>query len=244
MHDPLLRVFLFFFFKAVSYYLINGSKLNTKIKGTLKFIPWSIKMYFGLDVNVKEKKDLMNSLLAKYSTAAALNLKHFSPFCRAYYFSLKITIGKVASYMYPHLVFIMSCFKPFYKSFWQVKSFRNWAFCWHLVDATRLRKLSRSDDVLPQKYFPFRKIIAHKFSFSPDVFPAILMALGFKSFTVIVTSKLTPQKNCNWMKHFICHYSNMKQLWWNKDIIPWRNAPINFHLYLTGNIKWCIEDYI
>lgn len=33
-------------------------------------------MYFGLDVNVKEKKDLMNSLLAKYSTAAALNLKH------------------------------------------------------------------------------------------------------------------------------------------------------------------------
>lgn len=81
--------FFFFFFKAVSYYLINGSKLNTKIKGTLKFIPWSIKMYFGLDVNVKEKKDLMNSLLAKYSTAAALNLKHFFPFCRAYYFSLK-----------------------------------------------------------------------------------------------------------------------------------------------------------
>lgn len=34
-------------------------------------------MYSGLDVNVREKKDLMNSLLVKHSFAAAWNFKRF-----------------------------------------------------------------------------------------------------------------------------------------------------------------------
>lgn len=34
-------------------------------------------MYSGLNVNVRQKKDLMNSLLVKYSIAAAWNFKWF-----------------------------------------------------------------------------------------------------------------------------------------------------------------------
>lgn len=41
-----------------------------------------------------------------------------------------------------------------------------------------------------KRIFLSRKSQCHKFSFSPDVFPAIIMAAGFKSFAVIVTSKL------------------------------------------------------
>lgn len=46
------------------------------------------------------------------------------------------------------------------------------------------------------------------------------------------------------MRQFICHYSNMKQLWWNKDKIPLRTTPINFHLYLLGNIKQCLAEWV
>lgn len=46
------------------------------------------------------------------------------------------------------------------------------------------------------------------------------------------------------MRQFIGHYSNMKQLWWNKDKIPLRTTPINFHLYLPGNIKQCLAEWV
>lgn len=75
MHDPLLT--LKKKKKAVSYYLINGSKLNTKIKRTLKFIPWSIKMYFGLDVNVREKKRSNELFISKIQHSGCIELKTF-----------------------------------------------------------------------------------------------------------------------------------------------------------------------
>lgn len=62
-------------FKTVSYYLINGSKLNTKIKETLKFIPWSIKMYFRLDVDVSEKKRSNELFIGKIQLCSCVEFK-------------------------------------------------------------------------------------------------------------------------------------------------------------------------